>query len=188
MEKIICRRKGRIVTEKTRKKLSLANKGRMKPLGFGENISNIMKYKWKNNLISDKQINNLFKAEIKAYTIHPRGMLGKKHPKKWKLNKSNQMKGNTWGFKKGLIPWNKGLKVPAKRKYIWTNHKRIPISNFVWCSQSENLPHLPKGFVIHHIDLNAENNEHKNLLLLDKSSHLKLHNQINKILNNRRKT
>jgi len=173
---------------KKNNKYGRLGKGTPKPIGFGKNLSRIMKNKWKHNLITDKQKNNLFKTGIKAYKIHPRGMLGKKHPKEWKIKMRKRMKGNTWGFQKGIIPWNKGLKVPAKRKYIWTNHKRVPISNFVWCNQPENLPYIPKGFVIHHINLNADDNNPKNLFLIDKSSHTKMHNEFNKILNDLRKT
>jgi len=85
-----------------------------------------------------------------------------------------------------IIPWNyldgrsrkKQSKVPSK--YI--NGKMVSISHIVWCSQKENLPYIPTGFLVHHIDLNKYNNTPKNLLLINRSIHNYIHNNISKVL------
>jgi hypothetical protein len=71
---------------------------------------------------------------------------------------------------------------PYKRKEIYVNGKKIREHIFVWCSQSENLPYVPKGFVIHHIDCNVKNNSPDNLLLMSASDHGKLHSEISNMI------
>ena len=69
-----------------------------------------------------------------------------------------------------------------KRKQIWINGEKIRESHYVWCSQPENLSHIPKGCVIHHYDGNTENNSPENLVLLPRNDHQKIHCQISKII------
>jgi hypothetical protein len=59
------------------------------------------------------------------------------------------------------------------------NHKKV--SHLVWCSR-DNLPYVPKGFVIHHLDLNPENNQFENLQLLPRALHIQFHSKVIKIM------
>ena len=113
---------------------------------------------------------------------------------------------NRTSFQKGFIPWNKdkkGLhlskdtefqkgsipknKMPAgsitcridksgkRRSWIkidepnyWTEYAK-----FVWI---KNRGIIPKGFLIHHIDSNALNDNINNLSLLTRKAHFEIHN------------
>jgi DNA-binding Lrp family transcriptional regulator len=71
---------------------------------------------------------------------------------------------------------------PYIKKTIRVNGRSIPKSHYVWCSQPENLSHVPKGCVIHHYDNNSENNSPDNLVLLPENDHHKIHCQISKMI------
>ena len=83
-------------------------------------------------------------------------------------------------FKKGTKPWNFG----KGNGYLDSNgYKIISIEgievkehHLVWCSNPYNLPYVPKGFVIHHLDGNKLNNNIDNLSLILWGDHSKLHN------------
>lgn len=47
----------------------------------------------------------------------------------------------------------------------------------VWCSNHGQVT-LPKGRVVHHIDLDKENNSPSNLMVMTISQHMKLHNAL----------
>ena len=85
------------------------------------------------------------------------------------------------------------MKSIGPRKYVLNNHhwremvtvdknKRVLKSHFIWCSQPGNLSYVPKGFLIHHIDLNPKNNSPDNLFLINKINHNQLHNDISRII------
>jgi len=98
---------------------------------------------------------------------HP--MFGKKHTEEARKKMSEKLKGRK--------VWNEGMTL-RKGKYLSPTRKSHPN----WCSQSENFYRVPKGFVIHHLDLNPRNNNPENLIILDNLTHNKLHNQISKII------
>lgn len=52
---------------------------------------------------------------------------------------------------------------------------RLMLHNYVW---ELNNGKIPKGYEIHHIDLNKTNNDISNLMLLTPSEHSKLHRKI----------
>ena len=79
-----------------------------------------------------------------------------------------------------LVAWNKGL-TPRKGKYKSMNYQ----SHKVWTSQKENLPFVPKGMVIHHLNLNSMDNRAENLLMLEKKMHHSIHNKICSEMRNR---
>lgn len=116
-----------------------------------------------------------------------------------------KMEGNTNGFKKGMIPWNKGKPMAEvqKKKLSETRIKILkdglipgnykhgrcrkvkngkPYSHFVWCSEPGNHFYVPKGFVIHHLDLNPHNNNANNLLLMQRGDHTGFHKRLAKII------
>lgn len=51
---------------------------------------------------------------------------------------------------------------------------------FVWCSYY-GQDQLPRGCVVHHIDLDKDNNNIENLQLLSLSEHMTLHSEIRKV-------
>ncbi len=71
-------------------------------------------------------------------------------------------------FKDGLA----GKRGQYKRVQI--NKKRVNLSHKIFC-EFHNIASVPKGFVIHHIDENKDNNSIENLMMLSKSKHSKLH-------------
>jgi hypothetical protein len=81
--------------------------------------------------------------------------------------------------------WTNGLGYTTKKTYkssrTTINGKTVLKSHLVWCSQPENLSYIPKGFVIHHIDCNAQNNSPDNLFLMEKGDHRRLHLELFKI-------
>lgn len=63
-------------------------------------------------------------------------------------------------------------------RYVVSLHKnwiydRIPRTNWVW--MLENKRHIPKWYVIHHIDKNRQNDVIENLQLVTRWEHNKLH-------------
>ena len=102
---------------------------------------------------------------------HPRGMLGKPS---WNKGK----KSITPAWNKGLTPRTEEYKTPMRR----IKGKMFKASVVNWCGQRENLPFVPNGFVIHHLDCNPKNNEPSNLILLKGEDHSKLHHQLSKLI------
>lgn len=123
---------------------------------------------------------------------------------------------NKTAFKKGSIPWNKGIKgihlskdtefkkgmkslrwkpigTKALRKYGKINKRlfiKINEPN-IWIDYAKfvwikNNGNIPKGFVLHHIDKNPLNNNIENLVLLTRSGHSYIHD-LQKIGRNSRK-
>ena len=88
-------------------------------------------------------------------------------------------------FKKGHIPFNK-LPVGSKtirvdkngtsRRWIKVEEPNIwiPYPVHVWMTSSGKIP---KGFILHHIDENALNDDIDNLCLVTRATHIKLHGE-----------
>ncbi len=80
----------------------------------------------------------------------------------------------------GKIPWSYidgRSKHPITRKKI----RKKTLAHINWC-EANNIHRVPDGCVIHHIDLNPENNNPENLQLLEDSYHRSLHNHIIKLM------
>lgn len=92
------------------------------------------------------------------------------------------VKGHKQGLKKGHIPWNKrdGKSESRYRPIKLINGRRVYVSHIIWCKH--NHPYVPKGFVIHHIDLNPSNNKINNLVIMPNDLHDRLHKEISKCL------
>ena len=70
----------------------------------------------------------------------------------------------------------------SRARVTTKNNKRVLRSHYVWCSQQENLPYIPKGFIIHHLDLNPINDISSNLLLMSKPDHTKFHTLVGEMI------
>lgn|SRR3990167_2932192 len=95
--------------------------------------------------------------------------------RKMSLAKRGKMPKNIEILKISRYNKGKGSLNSNGYKMLQIDGNGIPEHHYVWCSQSGNLPFVPKGFVIHHIDQNKLNNNPNNLFLISRSDHLKLH-------------
>ena len=89
----------------------------------------------------------------------------------WGKEKATEMKNSLRKKKyRGAISINKDgyyrKRNPKTGKYLLVHQE-------IW--KENNLPYIPKGFCVHHLDGDSLNNNEKNLLLLDFSTHTKLH-------------
>lgn len=83
-------------------------------------------------------------------------------------------KGNVWSYKKKAF---KKLQLNEDGRYYfiaWKNykHKLFKIHRLVY---ETFIGHIPKGYDVHHIDHNAQNNSLDNLQLLPMHTHRKMH-------------
>lgn len=62
--------------------------------------------------------------------------------------------------------------------------KHIYYHHYVWCINM-GITEIPKGYVVHHIDLDKTNNDINNLALMTNSAHCKLHQMLNKLQNSK---
>ena len=114
----------------------------------------------------------------KNLSSEERRELWHRRAKRSKMGNNNPM----WG-KKGKLHHNSvegsrcmGYKTVFKPEWWGSDVKdsRVYEHTYVYCV-SNNLTHLPKGYVIHHIDGNIDNNCISNLQMLTISEHIKLH-------------
>jgi hypothetical protein len=59
----------------------------------------------------------------------------------------------------------------------YRHHDKNTLHHYVYCYYN-NIDVIPKGYVIHHIDFNKQNNDISNLQLLTHSDHSKLHSKL----------
>ena len=102
-----------------------------------------------------------------------------------KLGNRNPMKGFTGEHHfnyKGYVEAGQGYLMMLKPDW-YTGRKRseyVFVHNVVMCYEL-GMSEIPKGFVVHHIDLNKKNNDPSNLALMSCSAHSKLHAIQNKL-------
>lgn len=73
-----------------------------------------------------------------------------------------------------------GIRFYQDQKGYWLGHvngKRKRLHVYVW---EKHNGEIPKGYHVHHIDFNTDNNEIENLQLLEERGHLSLHGQVEK--------
>jgi hypothetical protein len=102
--------------------------------------------------------------------------VGHKHKEEILKKISDSLKGN--------IPWNEGLTTREEEYVVPTHHingKNIPVSHIVWC-QANQIHRIPDGCIIHHLDLNPQNNNPETLQLLEDRYHRVMHIELMKIL------
>lgn len=61
------------------------------------------------------------------------------------------------------------LSSPWKGRTIW------PEANYVWLLNNPSFEEIPKGYVIHHLDENEQNDDPTNLVLMQKYQHVAYH-------------
>jgi len=148
--------KGKHHSEETKKRLSEAATGFRHSQETKEKIGDIHRGK----VISEKhrrQISNALKGRKRKPF---------KEETKRKMSK----------FQKDL--WNKNkTSISTKRKQLRVNGKLKMVSHIIW---EKNYGKIPMGYIIHHKDLNPENNDINNLLMLTRSKHTKLHRGLKK--------
>lgn len=109
---------------------------------------------------------NHVKTEFKKGRVSNRKGVKLSEDTKLKISINSGMRGKpSWSYLDGRS------KNPIVRKTVKGSLK----SHFVWCSQPENLSYVPKGFVIHHIDLNPLNDSPDNLFLMTDRDHRVYH-------------
>ena len=108
---------------------------------------------------------------------------------KQKIGNQNPMK-NKYGLQhpnyKGIISDGKGYLMILKPDWYTGRKgcKHIYYHHYVWCINM-GITEIPKGYVIHHIDLDKTNNDIENLALMTVSAHSKLHQMLNKLQNSK---
>lgn len=87
-----------------------------------------------------------------------------------------KLKNRPQHFKKGMDAWNylDGRSI--------NRIKRNNLHHIIWTSKEENLPYIPKGFVIHHLDGNPLNNNYENLTMMPDKEHRVFHNMAFKVM------
>ncbi len=103
-----------------------------------------------------------------------------------KLGSNNPMYGKSGTNHpnyKGVVSDNKGYHMILKPEWYMgrKNSKHIFLHHFVVCMEMK-LSHVPRGWCVHHCDLDKLNNEFDNLVLMTISDHMRLHQYINKCL------
>jgi hypothetical protein len=110
----------------------------------------------------------------------------KKKNKGW--FKTSQKTWNT-GTKGVCIAWNKGLITVYRKKNVhgyWMNytpkHPYADKDGFVLehrlVVENNIRRYLQSQEIVHHFDLNRDNNDINNLIILTRSEHSKIHNQL----------
>ena len=106
-----------------------------------------------------------------------------------KLGDKNPMRGKC-GIQhpnyKGLVSDGKGYLMILKPDWYTGRKgcKHIYYHHYVWCINM-GITEIPKGYVVHHIDLDKTNNDINNLALMTNSAHSKLHRRLDKLQNSK---
>jgi len=114
-------------------------------------------------------------AEIKINyqnNKHKCAHLGKDHPLFGKFRSDD--------VKEKISKKLKYRTIPYKKSEIYSNGKKMITSHLVWKNLTGNP--VPKGFAIHHIDFNPQNNQPNNLYLMSFKDHGIYHSGISKII------
>lgn len=108
----------------------------------------------------------------------------------WNKGTKGVMKSNQTSFKKGLIPWNAGIKTglaPANKRedgsigkhgegyrYIKMRGKWTLEHDFIWLRDGE-WGFIPEGYVIHHLNRDKLDNRIENLCCIPRDFHMDIH-------------
>ena len=152
--------KGKQFSEETRKKISKALKGR------------VISEEWKNKISETKKARGQRPISIGWNK-------GKKHTQETKRKMSEKQKGNKNGFKKGIIPWNKGKKIMTmslKNHWNWKGGKSFEPYSIDWTETLRRSIRERDNYIcqlcsqygnnVHHINYDKKNCNPENLINL----------------------
>lgn len=122
-----------------------------------------------------KIVYRVWKTYPKEYRVNRK----KANYRKSKLGMKNPMKGKTLEKHPryiGRVSDCKGYLLVVKPD--WYTGRRSSHHIFehskVWCEHN-NLTEIPKGFIVHHCDMDKTNNDISNLIMMEMGLHSKLH-------------
>lgn len=101
---------------------------------------------------------------------------------KWGINNPMYGKcGSDHHNYKGVVSDNKGYHMVLKPDWYTgrKNSKHIFLHHYIVCLEM-NITSVPRGWCVHHCDLDKLNNEFTNLVLMTIGDHMRLHQYINK--------
>jgi hypothetical protein len=151
-------------TDKWRKKIS---NGVNKTFDNGRNV-------WNKNLKGEEYLKHYKNWSKSILNLHPHRIGEYKHSGETLKKLSDSHKGNP--------SWKKGTAIRIGHpKYRKINGKSIPLAQIKWMEYNK-FYRIPKGFAIHHIDGNCENNLKKNLVLMQGIDHRRFHNRLSKMI------
>lgn len=114
----------------------------------------------------------------KNLTVEERKVLWNARAKRSKIGDKNPMYNKKGAKHHNAVEISRCMGYRTVFKPEWwesnTKDSRIYEHIYVYCKHN-NMTHLPKGYVIHHIDGDIDNNTITNLQMLTISEHVKLH-------------
>lgn len=135
--------------------------------------------KWKDGICCSRECSNIIrKTKFKGEANHQYGLRGKLNPTF--LDKKCYRRNNH--LKDIMIyvgEWHRAAvagRVKEHRYLVELNHSVFGDDKF---DKEGDWYYLKKGYVVHHLDHNHENNDLSNLAVLRKSEHTRLHNLAN---------
>lgn len=169
-------KEGRKHSEETKRKISDTIKSKIK--------QGILILPWKGKKMGEDHKRKLY-TKNRNLKIS-RSLSGRKASEESKRKMSLAHKGKklseeTKEKMKGKIPWNY-IDGRSKNPLYRKKYNDKIMSHFIYCTQPFNHPYIPKGFIIHHIDLNPKNNDPDNLVMMQDRDHRVLHIQISKLM------
>ncbi len=131
-------------------------------------------------IASEFEVSEWLVGEIarKNFPKELRRLIWAKRARKSKIGKNNHMFGKTGFNHHNAVEESRsnGYRTVFKPRWFTgnINDGRIYEHVYVYCKEN-NMTHIPKGYIIHHIDGNIDNNHIDNLQMLTISEHVKLH-------------
>lgn len=128
--------------------------------------------------LSYKRVYNVWRTYPKAYRTNRKAL----NYQRSKLGVNNPMTGKTGEQHpnyKGVVGDNKGYLMVLKPKwYTGRKSSKHVFQHSVVVCEYLGLTEIPKGWCVHHCDMNPHNNNFDNLVLLTISDHQRLHQSL----------
>ncbi len=114
----------------------------------------------------------------KNLSVDERRDLWTRRARRSKMGDSNPMHGKTGDLHHNSVKVSRCNGYKTVFKPVWwgadIKDSRIYEHVYLYCLNN-NLTHLPKGYIVHHIDGDIDNNDISNLQMMTISDHIKLH-------------